>query len=163
MIGQSLGRRHPSDVGHVLFCPSFEGATFFEEVCGVAETFSGMLIVAPSRRSSSRRFGIMSFERAVRLDAELLAGRRDRPAPPPPAPISPSAISRRKWMNASWFSALLILRPNRAHAGAVLLRLGQQLEGVVGRAGRAAEDADDEVRIVVDQLLHRLAGRGRPS
>ena len=38
---------------------------------------------------------------------------------------------------------------------AVLLRFGDQLERVVGRAGAAAQDADDQVRIVGDQLLHR--------
>ena len=48
------------------------------------------------------------------------------------------------------------LAAKQGDAGAVLLRLAQQFEGVVGRAGRAAEDADDEMRIVVNQLLHRL-------
>src|SRR5579875_488650 len=43
-----------------------------------------------------------------------------------------------------------------SNAGAVFLGFAQELEGIVGSAGRAAEDTDDQVRIVVDQLLHRL-------
>ena len=58
-------------------------------------------------------------------------------------------------MNASWCSALLILRPNSA-AGAVFLRVVDEPEGVVSRARAATEDADHEVRIVLRQLLHRL-------
>ena len=43
-----------------------------------------------------------------------------------------------------------------SHARAVFLGVVDQFEGVVGRAGAAAEDADDEVRIVLRQLLHRF-------
>ena len=40
--------------------------------------------------------------------------------------------------------------------GAVLLGVVQELEGVARRPGRAAEDADDEVRVEPDELLQRL-------
>ena len=59
-------------------------------------------------------------------------------------------------MNANWHSALVDLAAEQRDAGAVFLRFGDQLEGVVGRARAAAENADDQVRIVGDQLLHRL-------
>ena len=47
--------------------------------------------------------------------------------------------------------------------GAVLLGVVQELEGVARRPGRAAEDADDQVRVEPDELLHRLRARGRRS
>ena len=40
--------------------------------------------------------------------------------------------------------------------GPIFLRVVQELEGVARRPRRAAEDADDEVRVVTDQLLKRL-------
>ena len=40
--------------------------------------------------------------------------------------------------------------------GAVLFRLGQQLERVVGGAGRTAQDSRHQVRIVVGELFHGL-------
>ncbi len=48
------------------------------------------------------------------------------------------------------------LSAEQRDARAVLLRVGDQLEGVVGGAGAAAEDADDQLRIVTDQLAQRL-------
>src|SRR5262245_26675391 len=43
------------------------------------------------------------------------------------------------------------LAAEQGDASAVLFRLAEQLEGIVGRAGRSTEDADDEVRVVADQ------------
>ena len=40
--------------------------------------------------------------------------------------------------------------------GAVFLGVVQELKGVAGRAGRAAQDADDQVRVEPDQLFHGL-------
>ncbi len=40
--------------------------------------------------------------------------------------------------------------------GPVLLGVVEELEGVAGRAGRAAQDADDQVRVEPDQLFHGL-------
>ena len=39
-------------------------------------------------------------------------------------------------------------------AGAVFFRFTQEFEGVISRAGGAAEDTDDQMRVVVHQLVH---------
>ena len=59
-------------------------------------------------------------------------------------------------MNASGSSASLILRPKERHPRAVLLRLGDQLEGVERGPTAAAQHADDHRRIVVYQFLQGL-------
>ena len=40
--------------------------------------------------------------------------------------------------------------------GAVFLGVVQELKGVARRAGRAAQDADDQVRVVSNELFHGL-------
>src|SRR6266702_388885 len=46
------------------------------------------------------------------------------------------------------------LAAKQGHTRAVLFRLAEQFEGVIGRARGTAEDADDEMRVVADQLFH---------
>ena len=48
------------------------------------------------------------------------------------------------------------LAAEQGHAGAVFLRFGNQLERVVGRARAAAQNADDQMRVVGHELFHRL-------
>ncbi len=67
------------------------------------------------------------------------------------------------------------LAAEEGHAGAVLLGVSNHLERVVSRAGRAAEDADDQVGVVAGQFLgplgavvdhleeQRAAGLGHPA
>src|SRR5258708_4162932 len=45
--------------------------------------------------------------------------------------------------------------PEKGNPRAILLRIVDQLERVITRAGTAAKHADDEVRIVLRQFLHR--------
>ena len=48
------------------------------------------------------------------------------------------------------------LAAEERHSRTVFLRVVDEAEGVVSRARAAAEDADDEVRVVLCELLHRL-------
>ena len=71
-------------------------------------------------------------------------------------PIWPSTIRRRKWTNASWFSAWLILRPKSATFAPYFWASCRSWKASRVVPGRTAEDADDQVRIEPDQLFHRL-------
>ena len=51
--------------------------------------------------------------------------------------------------------AVVDLAAEQRRPCAVLFRLFQQLERVVRRPARSAEDAGDEVRVVADKFLHR--------
>src|SRR5207237_677478 len=48
------------------------------------------------------------------------------------------------------------LAAEERHTRAVFPRLAKKLKRVIGRARAAAQDADDEMRIVVNEFLHRL-------